>query len=125
MTDEEYEKWMADADRLLNRCPYYNMDGEPITYREWIELFRMGRDGEDDARRVAKTQVGHYFVSTVLLGTDHGFGFSEYPIIFETMIFDDRKESGSSVYEERYTNKVAALAGHDQAVQRARQEDFE
>jgi len=122
MTEEE---WGEAADELLGRERYYGMDGEPLTWRQWSER----RMENPDARRVALTKIGNYEVSTVLLGIDHRFSRSGPPIIFETMIFDQTgitdDSLGNEVFCDRYTNKVAALAGHDQACERARRRDFE
>jgi hypothetical protein len=51
-------------------------------------------------------------VSTVWLGIDHGFGFSEHPIIFETMIFGGLYDE----YQLRYNTEEQALAGHEMIV---------
>lgn len=60
-------------------------------------------------------------VSTVWLGIDHGFGFSNVPILFETMIFapgDVTVGAGDGLdqYQERYPTEEAAQAGHDRAL---------
>ena len=59
---------------------YYNMDGEPITLKEWMRT-------SDDARRVALDERGDVRVSTVLLGLNHQWDLNGPPLIFETMIF--------------------------------------
>lgn len=92
---------------------HYNMEGERISMKEWFKL----RLEDPYYRRVAQTDVGDYAVSTVLLGTDHNLSGEGPPIIFETMIFDS---DGHGVWLDRYPNKVAALAGHDQAVSMVR-----
>lgn len=44
-----------------------------------------------------------YFVSTVFLGTDHGFSFqkNDAPILFETMIFPENEEESWEDYQTR------------------------
>ena len=95
--------------------PYYGLDGEPIGRWEWCALL-----ADADAKRIAWTDLpGGVEVSTVWLGLDHSFGLGGPPLIFETMIF-----GGPHDQEQwRYPNRDAALAGHDQAVALARDEN--
>lgn len=44
------------------------------------------------ARRVAQTQVGQIWVSTVFMGLDHNYTEEGDPILFETIIFTDKIE---------------------------------
>lgn len=64
------------------------------------------------------------FVSTVFLGMDHGWGDKtdpEYkPVLFETMIFDDSRDSDTDDYQERYTSYEDALEGHNKALEIAK-----
>jgi hypothetical protein len=65
-----------------------------------------------------------YTVSTVFLGIDHGFNFSEdegeyQPILFETMIFST-DESEWLNFQMRYRTWAEAEAGHEDAVRRLR-----
>ena len=62
-------------------------------------------------RTVKKDTIGDVLISTVFLAIDHQFGKGP-PILYETMIFGGEHND----HQERYTNEVAALAGHDQAV---------
>ena len=50
-------------------------------------------------------------ISTVFLGLDHAWGDGP-PLLFETMIFGGSHDQ----YQERYSSKKEALAGHKQAV---------
>ena len=56
-------------------------------------------------------------VSTVFLGIDHSFGEGP-PILWETMIFDGPHDQ----FQERYTSKEEAIAGHERAMLLARME---
>lgn len=91
---------------------YYDRSGAPMDMLAWT-----GKMGDDDYRTVAKTDVGEVHVSTVWLGIDHQFGQGP-PIIFETMVF------GGPLNEEqdRYPTEAADIAGHDQMVERVREE---
>lgn len=55
-----------------------------------------------------------YFMSTVDLGLDHSFGFSDKPIYWETMIFDHTYgEDFDDVYCERYSSLEDAISNHE------------
>jgi hypothetical protein len=90
---------------------WYDPDGQPIDdHIEWARLF-FGTD-----RHVALDHVGDVEISTVWLGIDYGFGLAPAPLIYETMIF-----GGPYDQEQwRWSNRDAALAGHDQALALAR-----
>ena len=59
---------------------------------------------------------GRIRVSTVFLGSDHGFGGPS--VFFETMVFADG--SYQSEYQRRYGTWDEAVAGHEVAVEFAR-----
>jgi hypothetical protein len=86
----------------------YDRAGEPITMGAWSRLHR-----DDDYRTVELTDVGGYRVSTVWLGLDHGFGYSERPLIFETMVFGD---DSTDLACRRYSTEDEARAGHAEQV---------
>ena len=79
-------------------------------------------------------QATQIIVSTVWMGIDMGMGtmFNGAPVIFETMAFlppDSEQQAkgysfGQDVYCERYPTEVAALHGHDKAVQWVRDNLF-
>ena len=89
-----------------NTNPYYDKDGEPITFQEYVN-----RDQE--YKRVAETTVvDGRWVSTVWLGLDHNYGDGK-PLIFETMVFkSERTLGGSYEYQVRYHTEEEALIGH-------------
>lgn len=94
----------------MTRC--YDPDGNPINTTQWSIMMR-------DHQRVASNIVNHdplheggsVTVSTVWLGLDHQYGDGP-PLIFETMIFGGEHDG----YQERYSTKEQALAGHAKAV---------
>lgn len=89
----------------------FDFDGNPISFWEWTALFAH-RD-----RHVAVTAVAEGIeVSTVWMGIDYGFGRTESPLIYETMIFGGARHGD----QWRTPNRDAALAAHDQAVALAR-----
>ncbi len=93
-----------------SRMRHYILDaaGEPVP-TDWLTWARW-RDANDDARGVAVTQRDAVLVSTVFLGMDHGWGAGP-PVLWETMIFGGDHHD----YQERYTSRADALAGHRRA----------
>lgn len=92
---------------------WYDRDGQPITAEEWGRL----RATYGLAyMRVANTLLLDAEVSTVWVGLDFRFTRPGPPLIFETLIFGSPLDGRCW----RYPNEVAALAGHDQAVEDVR-----
>jgi len=92
------DKYVLDADRTAVRCD---------------DLMAWARAFEDDAgRRVARTEVGPYTVSTVFLGIDHQFGDGP-PLIFETMVFSQGAEEEE---QDRCSTWAEAEAMHKRYV---------
>lgn len=95
------------------------------TYRlEGTAPVRVSRDEAGAAwksdRRVRYTVSGGVAVSTVFLVIDHGFGFSEKPVLFETLVI-------GGVYDQqmdRYTTWDEAVAGHEAWVARVMNPPF-
>lgn len=70
---------------------YYRLEGhEPVPVNDVLEFARLF---ETMDRRVAQTDLGSCYVSTVFLGIDHNHSGIGDPILFETMVFDKRDES--------------------------------
>jgi hypothetical protein len=81
---------------------------------EWVKA----RDNEKLVR-VGRDVVDGFVVSTVLLGLDYRYGAGP-PLIYETMVFDQRQGSENpwlELYGERYTFRSEAEAGHQRAVE--------
>ena len=94
-----------------------NGDLEPCgSLHEWAEWF----ENSGDKRRIAQDLLpGDVRVSTVFLALDHSFGGAT-PILFETMIFGGAHDQ----FQERYTMRADAVAGHAKAVALARGGSF-
>ena len=60
-------------------------------------------------RQIALNELNSIHVSTIFLGIDHGFGFHDQPILFETMTFGPEPWDGQ---QWRYATMGAALQGH-------------
>lgn len=94
---------------------HYVMDPDGTTRAvpldEYIEFLK---SGFDVTRRIGKTQVGTYDVSTVFLSHNHQWGDGP-PLLFETMVFNDA-DSGNDLYCDRYATKAEAEAGHARVV---------
>jgi len=85
-----------------------NDEGDPVVETDllkWAEWY------ETADRKLAADAIGSVKISTVFLGLNHAFDDGP-PMLYETMIFGGPHDD----YQERYHNKVAALAGHDRAV---------
>lgn len=94
---------------------YYDMDGKPITIEEWSKLYAQ-HPGQPSPRRVAETTLPDgTWISTVLLGIDHGWGIGRRPVIFESMVFP-AKDNMEALEQDRYCTKEEALEGHARLV---------
>jgi hypothetical protein len=98
---------------------YYKLDEnkKPVPCNSYE--FAMQCEQFEKFKRVAKTQCGPYVVSTVFLCIDHGFGQSEKPVLFETMIWSDKKADKEGEFFEhqwRYHTWQEAVEGHEAIV---------
>lgn len=85
---------------------FYDREGRPITLEEWAGLLR-----DQTYKRVAESNVGDLWVSTVWVGIDDYTGSK---LIYETMVFRVGTEIGEPVEGPvRYATYGAAKAGHD------------
>ena len=71
---------MTNGKYILNKRGEPVLEPDLYTWGEWFE-------GHVQARRVARTEIGPYLISTVFLGLDHGCGSDNIPILWETMVF--------------------------------------
>ncbi len=101
---------------ILDENGYPVEEPDLMKWSRWYENFKN--------RNIKQETVGNYFISTVFLGLDHSFDYCENnrPILFETMVFDERKKTehggSESVEQERYATKVEALKGHQEMVKK-------
>lgn len=85
-------------------------DGNPVlepdilAWAAWME--------DEDARRVARTEVGNAEVSTVFLAMSYGRGGR--PVLYETMVFGGHFDGE----QERYYTRAEAEEGHKAMVSR-------
>ncbi len=88
---------------------YFDRQGNPISLKKFAMLFE-----DVDYRLIRQTNIGDVFVSTVWMGIDHGFGYSDWPIIFETMVFG----IGHGDEEQyRYATEEEAISHHEKLVE--------
>ena len=135
---------MQDAMDILNQWPYYILvDDAPVrvdfeTYARWmnepqhkiVARTYLSREGADvlpykDALRLPRQ--GYALVSTVFLGTDHGWAWQlpgAEPILFETMVAIRNPDVYGGLEflspQWRYTSAEAAKAMHERVVTQAR-----
>lgn len=115
---EDYGSW---AERPLW---YVLKDGVPVPEPDTkaaAEFFANSKarivqhDSFPDPRGEGEDSI---LVSTVFLSLDHNHSLFGPPVLWETMIF---WEGGPlDEYQERYTSKAAARAGHERALERVR-----
>jgi hypothetical protein len=96
---------------------YYDRQGKPI-----YDTLKWGKLLEDKNYKIVKqepTPGGRYWVSTVWMGIDHSFTWIEdkpnpRPIIFETMVFDqkDNNDPMADNDMDRYSTEAEAAIGH-------------
>lgn len=103
----------------------YVLEGHtPVPIDDVLEWARRYEQSEN--RRVARTSINGWDVSTVFLGIDSNI-FSEVPLLFETMIFSETEITKTELfgrkfrksldnYCKRYATWDEALAGHEAAV---------
>jgi hypothetical protein len=104
----------------------YTLDdaGNPVATHDVLEW---GRWYEKKPNRIiASTEIDGLRVSTVFLGIDHNLFDGGPPLLFETMIFGapvettllgrTRTMSPALDYQERYSTRDQAIAGHTRAV---------
>lgn len=108
------------------RMGYYIMRGKRIIYTE--NLLEWGKFFEkSDKRIIASTWLtGRVHVSTVFLGLDHNFSFTDGPVLFETMVFgkpikekffDGREAVYKEIlFQKRYRTMRMAMDGHKSAI---------
>lgn len=93
-----------------------NEKGEPLAQPDvvrWAQWF------EKSNRRVARTTVGPYEVSTIFLGLDHGWGCA-VPVLWETMVF---RGNSSDIEMDRCSgNREQAMAMHEKMVAKWKKE---
>lgn len=92
---------------------YYYLNPDK-TYRQcdvfdWINQF------EHMDMHVGSDMINGFHVSTVCLGINHAW-FGGPPLLFETMIFDN-KDDRSNIYQYRYSTWDEAVEGHKHAIQ--------
>ena len=89
--------------------------GNPVPEKDtlkWAEWF-----GKRDRHLALDKLPNGVRVSTVFLGLDHSFGDGP-PVLWETMIFGGLNDQ----YQQRYSSREDAVAGHKRAVLMAKGE---
>jgi hypothetical protein len=90
--------WLTE-DHVVEICHDMEMWGQ------WME--------EPSNRRVAETTLhDDRWVSTVFLGIDHLWHATGRPVVFETMVFEERGHTGDQGQATRYCTWDESYAGH-------------
>jgi hypothetical protein len=98
------------------RTYFYKLDKDkkPVPCSSYE--FSMQCEHFEKFKRVTKTQLGPYTVSTVFLCIDHNAGSEGPPVLFETMIWSDKKTDNPGEFfnfQTRYCTWEEAVAGHN------------
>lgn len=101
------EHWIRDENHEVHQV-------DLMTWARWFE--EQDKRGEQNLRIVKRTRFADgTTISTVFLGLDHGWGRSQRPVLFETMIFGPGKGDTAWDFQERYCTEAQALEGHERA----------
>jgi hypothetical protein len=101
------------------RTPYYKLDENKNPVPCSTYEFSMQQEQFEKFKRVAKTQLGPYTISTVFLSIDHNWGGKGPPVLFETMIWSDKQTDKPGEFfnfQTRYCTWEEAIAGHESIV---------
>lgn len=96
---------------------HYILKGRrPVPVPFWRAMMWMRSKNPPNSWRmtttIARSRPGHYMVSTIFLGLDHGF-MSTRPVLFETMAFwHGPKPYIGHDYQQRYYTWAEAIRGH-------------
>lgn len=86
---------------------YFDRDGKPIP-DDYYNTAKHGRKYKwGTEKRIGRTVVGDWTVSTVWLGLNHDY-LTGVPVVFETMVFGEPYENEL----RRYTTEEDAMRGH-------------
>jgi hypothetical protein len=95
--------WILDENRIPRQVDLY-------TWAKWF--------GEGD-RIVRQEWIGNIWISTVFLGLDHNFSNTGPPILWETMMFSNRKNVDQNYMTRCAGSWEQAEAMHEAAVREA------
>ena len=89
---------------------YIEVDGVPVREPDSEKYYQWRSEvDKKDGRRVARTNVGNGYVSTVFLGTDHSIEEGKFEL-YETMVFGIADPLGDECW--RYATREEAAGGH-------------
>lgn len=100
----------------IGGCFVLSETGEPVQepdISKWAEWMR--KQEQHVSLDEFEIKGHHVVVSTVFLGLDHSSAGSEWPVLWETMIFG-LPSSMDGEYQRRYASRKAALEGHQIAL---------
>lgn len=130
--EEKLKKTFDDLEKLRERTMPDFVRGKPLYFKLNKDkkvipcsMYEFGKQVEDpESRRIGRTQLGPYVISTVFLMIDHGFG-GEKHLFFETMIWSekdpDAKYKFIDKYQWRYETYEEAVEGHETIVTMVRE----
>lgn len=80
---------------------------------KWAMWYESRKD-----RFIKRESINGLVVSTIFLGLDHNWGTEGRPVLFETMVFAERKSHPENYYQERCCTYSEAIKQHHSVVGR-------
>lgn len=103
--------------------PYYILVGRIVKKVGRDECYAWLETQGEEIRRVAASDIGQFWVSTVFETMDHGFSDAGLPVVFETMVFErgpDGTLDMTGIYTDRCSTYDDAEKMHAAACERVR-----
>jgi len=93
------------------------VEGDLFKWASWYQNFGAHR-------RVARTVLRKFWVSTVFLALDHSFTPGAIPILYETMVSHKNKNTPmNELWVRRYATAEGAKEGHEKGVAFAKRKE--
>lgn len=112
LTEQELRKSVSDILKKGNFPVMYILKDKVAVECDDVIEWGQWMSAIPNNKRVGMTEMNQYKVSTVFLGTPHGFSKSMRALFFETMVFDD----GKDIYCKRSSTWDKAEAQHKKAI---------
>lgn len=107
---------MIDFTEMLNRAAknrYFILDENEVIHPVSNIMELAGQFPKSLARTWIATRRQSSFISTIFLGINHSWDDTRPPVLFETMVFDGKR---NDVFQDRYETIGEARVGHVVAV---------
>jgi hypothetical protein len=119
--EKDLTQFRAKAFAILNEAGDVVPCPDLTAWADWMQL--ASEDGVDGPRRVARSDVEGFYVSTIFLGLNHNPFIGGKPHWFETGVFRLSPDGVSlrRIYSaDRYSTRAEAVAGHEDVCAKVR-----